>query len=80
MDNLLPAGPPERSGPLVATAVVVAGAALGGLLGLAVAAARGTGPLLTMILGAALFTAPAVVAATLWIRTGPATGSTDGPS
>ncbi|MEV6623336.1 hypothetical protein AB0M83_03795 [Amycolatopsis sp. NPDC051106] len=70
MDNLLPAGPPERSGPLVATAVVVAGAALGGLLGLAVSAARGTGPLLTAVLGAALFTAPAVVAATLWIRAG----------
>ncbi|WP_284749214.1 hypothetical protein [Amycolatopsis sp. RTGN1] len=70
MDNFLPAGPPERSGPLVATAVVVAGATLGGLLGLAVAAARGTGPLLTTVLGAALFTAPAVVAATLWIRAG----------
>ncbi|GLY34083.1 hypothetical protein Amsp01_001070 [Amycolatopsis sp. NBRC 101858] len=70
MDTFLPAGPPERSGPLVATAVVVAGAALGALLGLAVAAARGTGPLLTAVLGAALFTAPAVVAATLWIRAG----------
>jgi serine/threonine protein kinase len=70
MNHDLPAGPPERSGPLVATTVVITGVTLGGLLGLATTAARGTSPLLTTMLGAALFTAPAVVAAALWIRAG----------
>jgi hypothetical protein len=65
-----PAGPPERSAALVATALVASGALLGGVLGFAVAGSRGTDLLPTALLGAALFAVPAIVAAALWIRAG----------